>query len=518
MDRAPRRGRLHFTDFQYDGNGDAAGVRYRIRMDTARGAAHKGALLTIESPFAPGQRVNFTGQISYRVGDQAEADAIQSYIITGLRWSTNFGGERTAGFGRLVDVAIVREDRMSLQVAPGTVSTSAEEGLGIAIRPLAPFCVAKRQVNPNLFESDIVLSGGVLRGALATTLKSLCGLPRDAIIDGSLPPPWQEIGTYFNHIRFTHAFPALEHANQRPVVEPFSLVKDRGNLYDVALCEGPCLLGDPPRAPSFAIDWKTSDDVRALFGWAHPKRELRVRTAMDRERRRARDEQLFAYDMVVPQGCLWYGKVDLSQVPAGVTRAAVALQLRVLLRHGLRGLGKTKAAAEVMVDGQAAPAHPSDPHPIGNLWIVTLQTPALLCDPKNLNEASGAQDLFAAYNAVWDDISGGTMRLIRFFASQSLAGGYLVLRFQPDKPYNPLLLTNQGSVFVLQASGGIESAQAVIEAWLNHGLPLPHWARDRYGEHWSTCPFLPADGFGEIAVNLPCHTHQQPPKEVFHGV
>jgi hypothetical protein len=359
----------------------------------------------------------------------------------------------------------------------------------------------------------------VLRGTLATTLQSLCGLARNAIIDANLPAPWQELGAYFNHLRFTHAFPAPENAHQRPVVPPLSLVKDAADtLYDVALCAGPGLFGDPPRASSFAVDWKKSDDVSTAFGWAEPKRELRVRTAMDRNRRRAKDEKLFAYDMAVPEGCLWYGKVDLRQIPEGAIRDTVAMQLRALLRHGLRGLGKTKVTTEVSVDVLVVPAYPSDPYPIGNLWIVTLQTPALLCDPVLLNETSGAHELFAAYHAAWNDVSSGALQLIRFFASQSLTGGYLGLRFQPNKPYNPFLLTDRGSVFVLQASGDAAPALAVIEAWLNNGLPLPRWARDRYSDHWSTCPFLPADGFGEIAVNLPCHTKQQPSHEVFHGI
>jgi hypothetical protein len=44
----------------------------------------------------------------------------------------------------------------------------------------------------------------------------------------------------------------------------------------------------------FAIDWKNGGSVQAEFGWAELQRELRVRTAIDRERRRAKDDQLFA--------------------------------------------------------------------------------------------------------------------------------------------------------------------------------------------------------------------------------
>ena len=107
---------------------------------------------------------------------------------------------------------------------------------------------------------------------------------------------------------------------------------------------------------------------------------------------------------------------------------------------------------------------------------------------------------------------------MRFFASQSLAGGYQVLRFQANKPYNPFLLTDPGSVFVLRASGDIASAQASIAQWLHAGLSLPGWAQARYGNHWRTCPFLPEDGFGEVAVNLPCHVEKKPGEGLFHAI
>jgi len=517
-DRQPQRGRLRFSDFQHDGKGVQANVMHRIHIDPKRGAVAKGAMQVMESPFAPGQTANFIGTISYITQNNAEADAILSNIEKGLRWTTNFGGDRTVGFGRLVDVE-VKKDAPSIQVNPATTTAGTADTLYLSIQPLALFCVSKRRVNPNLFESDIILSGGVLRGALATTLQSLCGLSRTTVIDSKLPPPWQELGQYFNQIRFAHAFPAKESAGRRPVVVPLSLVKDaEGKWHDVALCKGPLLIGDPLRAPSFAVDWKRFDEVSCHFGWKEPERELRVRTAISRIYRRADDEKLFAYEMVVPTGYLWYGTVDLSLIPAGAPRAAVEAQLRALLSHGLRSMGKTKASAKVAISSQIAPAHPSNPKPIDNEWIVTLQTPALLCDPQPLNETSGQQELFAAYDAVWRELSSGALKLVRFFASQSLAGDYLVLRFQPNQPYNPFLLTDPGSVFALQATGDVSVAQPVVQQWLQKGLSLPDWAKQRYGEHWSTCPFLPADGFGEVAVNLPCHQQNQPPQGVYRAV
>ena len=242
------------------------GEIYRIRMDEDRGAADHGAMQVIESPFAPGKLVHFTGAMRYLARDKPEADTIQSQIAYGLRWVTNLGGERTVGFGRLVEVRITAEHR-ALTFAPLPAAAAAET-LPFTLRLLGPFCVSKRRVADNLFESEIILSGGVLRGTLATTLKRLAGLQRNAVIDEHIGAPWHELGAYFNHLRFTHAFPAPEQAHSRPVVAPLSLVKDRHDkVYDMVLCEGPGLLGNPPRAPSFKVDWKTSDDVSQEFGW-----------------------------------------------------------------------------------------------------------------------------------------------------------------------------------------------------------------------------------------------------------
>ncbi len=522
QNRLPQRGRLRFSDFQHDGNGIIPNLMHRIRIDGKRGAVAQGAIQVMESPFAPDQSANFRGTISYLARDDTEADAIRSDIEKGLRWTTHFGGERTIGFGRLAGLEVTPES-LPIEVKSITTIEAGTDPLYLSIQPQAPFCISKRRVNPNFFESDIILSGGVLRGSLATTLQLLCGLPRNAVIDDQLSAPWKELGAYFDKIRFSHAFPAKEGAYKRPVVAPLSLVKAlvkdaTETWYDVALCEGPLLIGSPLRAPSFAMDWKHSDDVQAYFGWAEPKREIRVRTAMNRTYRRAEDEKLFAYEMVVPTGYFWHGTVDLSQV-SDSARGTVEAQLCALLKsHGLKAVGKTKAPAIVTIPSRISPVHPSDPNPISDKWVVTLQTPALLCDPQLLNEASGQRELFAAYDAVWHQLSNGALKLVRFFACQSLEGDYLGLRFQPDQPYNPFLLTDPGSVFVLQATGDISAAQAVIKRWLREGLRLPDWAKQRYGDHWSTCPFLSADGFGEIAVNLSCHTLNQPPPEVCHVI
>lgn len=516
----PERGLLRFRDFVLDGmspRDDA--VRVRIRMDDARGAADEGALQVLESPFAPGETVRFKGQIEFFARDEAEQDRITLWVRRGLRWTTSFGAGRTIGFGRVdaADVSVLGAPRA---IAPVTQATTGTVRLGLKIRLLAPFCVAKYAPEGNLFESDEALAGGILRGVLAALLKVLGGRRPWEPIDvcQSSPAGWEALAAHFDKIRITHAFPAAFSAQgtaSRPVVPPLSLVKAKGETgyLDVALCDGPMLLGDPPRAPAFSIDWKDDRDVRRDFGWSQPQREMRVRPAIEPEKRRAKQAQLFAYEMVLPEGYVWLAHLDLKRVPAA-DRTAVEGQLRSLFAGGLSGIGKTKASAtvEVVPAGEVpAPASPDGIH------VVTLQTPALLCDPCLLDETSGAAELHQAYQETWDGLAGKALDLIRYFARQRLAGGYLTLRYQPDRPYHPFLLTEAGSVFVLKARPGQEErASECIADWQLHGLPLPQWAVDLYsdaqnrGDAWNRCPFRPQDGFGEIVVDLPCHRDRKP--------
>ena len=175
------------------------------------------------------------------------------------------------------------------------------------------------------------------------------------------------------------------------------------------------------------------------------------------------------------------------------------------------------------------------------MWIVTLQTPALLCNPNELiaqeeqsknkpksklafwlskpspeksNIVNQADKLKQAYNKVWRQLSNDKLELERFFATQSLAGGYyLWKRFQAshksqdeDKLYQPYLLTDAGSVFVLKATGDITDAQEVIDGWFKRGLSLPDWTIEskldkKEYEYWKYCPYIRHNGYGEIAVN-----------------
>jgi len=548
----PRRKRLTFTDFVFISKESSeraaktvmptakAGfkeesskckretkTRFRIRMDAERGAADEGALQLIESPFAPRDIVEFEGTACFLAKSREEIQRLEWALEIGLKWIGQLGAQRTIGFGRLVGVRLQScrtafEDR-ELQVEP----TAACYSLLLQLQD--PFCVIEGGPDANLFRSAQVIPGGMIKGALASQWCALCGR-EGATVDAGLDPQRPELSKCFSRLRITHAFPRLKTNSHRPVRPPLSLVKAHESLYDLALCEQPVLVlardkdKEPDfEVPAFAVDWKDKDHANVWedFDWPEVPQKLRVRTAIDANTRRAAEAQLFACELVVPNNTLvWHAYVDLSAIDEA-QRASVTSQLDSLLRQWrgrLHGLGKTKARAEVTLDGQE-PVFLSNPLPRDGLWILTLQTPALLCNPDQLDETSGQAELRGAYEETWKQLSGNSLKLERYFARQRLSGGtYLHGRFGQTKDhYRPYLLTEAGSVFVLKAVEGCEAqAEQQIRKWLACGLPLPAWAVERYArnapleDRWRYCPFLPENGYGEIAANLEIHWQKQP--------
>lgn len=509
----PLRGSLYFDDFTNQAK-DREDTRYRIGIDAERGAVKKGFYQVLDAPYKVGESVKFSGTIRFSAPDVTSANNIKREIEIGLRWITSLGAERSVGFGRLLDVKVSAPQQATIATKQSATGATA---LSLKLSPNAPFCLSRRRIDPNLFESDTIIAGAAIKGSLAGSWRALLGESPNGVITPTLDASRLELCRNFEKIRFTHAFPAGQAA--RPVIAPLSLVKADKKLYDVAQSAGPLLLKnekDELVAPAFAVDWKSDSDVQQMFGWAELDRELRVRTAIDADRRKAKDEQLFAYEKIVPKDVNWYCQIDLGAVPDEERRQCEG-QLLDLLSNGLRAIGKTKARVTVEVNSVAIPAsHPSKAAPREEVWIVTLQTPALVCDQAAVIQLG----LFEAYQNVFSQLSNNALTLQHFFAQQSLAGGnYLWKRFQPSRDYSPWLLTNAGSVFVLKAVMGKESeGQKCIDQWLAYGLPLPQWAADRYGNHWTTCPFLPEGGYGEIAVNLDVHWANYPTEGERHVI
>lgn len=471
----------------------------RIKVDRERGSVSERALAVLESPFEDGAAVTFAG--AARLTRTSNED-VRQWIEWGLKWIGSLGGQRTIGFGRIlaVEVREVPENAQAEGPVPG-------DTFGFALRPQSAFCLSLQRVALNLFESTDVISGGVIKGMVARELCQAAGL-KGCEVSAALAqqlPEYAALCRNFEAVQFSHAFPAPSEFRTRPVVPPLSLVHCAGSLFDVARSPKPILING--EAPRFDIDWKGIERmrVRTKFGWPSLERELRVRTAIDGETLRADDEKLFAYEMVQPEGFHWLGRVILTAVADAAERTAVAGQIASLFGQGLHALGKTKSFAEVEYTQEPfRSVFESSLAAVEGRWIVSLNTPALLIDPDAITKATGSDELEVAYELSFSELSNGRLKLVSYFARQSLAGGeYLYRRFCPKDDYQPWLLTNAGSVFVLERVAGTkeEEATEVLKDWLDLGLGLPPRVKDRYGESWKRNPFIRQNGYGEVTVN-----------------
>lgn len=496
----PSRGQLLIGDLAAAKPGSDAASLSRVALDGTLGSAKGEMLREIETPFLAGDEVVFAGEAEMFCANEGAADEIARLLRMGLLWQTQFGALRTTGFGKVLGAEVTP--------APAKVEEIQIDGaplaLDLAIAPRGPLCITKPKIGDNLFESEITIPGNMLAGAVMQTAESL-GLA-------------EELKKVFDQIHFCHAFPTTG-GKPRPRALPLSTVKAGEILYDIAREREPVLLTNHQGnivAPEFPIDWKKHDDALGALDWAWPARELRVRTAIDSQRRKGDDGKLFAWEMVHPflddearTPVVWRSRIDLSGVDADKHAAVASTLAKVLAR--LSFVSKTKARCHVEVEPvEKLPEAPE--LKTGGTLALVLQTPALLADPRfqevNGVPKSGAisdADMLALYRATFDELSDGSLALSHHFAQQHLEGGsYLGIRFQKKhrRPYNPWLLTDDGSVFVFSVQDA-ETAKEKLAAWLDTGLPVPAWAEEAFGKSWCENPYRPENGFGEVAVHQP---------------
>lgn len=479
--------------------------RTRIALNQESGTVMKGAMQVIETPWLAGQSVEFEGKVwAYADPSNPPSDfppslSIGQALLQGFSWLTQCGANRGIGFARSLSVAVGAPepfcpDPEAVDLSQGTFSLEA------ALVPFGPLCVSKPKIGDNLFESEEFIPGNMLAGAIMETAKALK-------LDGQLAP-------YFDQIRFRHAFPSRVDA-PRPQAIPLCIAAVDDQLWDASLLREPQPISG--KAPAFQPDWKSATWESAEKAWqvVHPAKELRVRTAINSSKRTAykghaeEGGKLFAHEVVHPwmgtEPLVWRTQIDLGKISNEEERKRVAQLLGQILTQ-LGFLSKTKARSTATLKGRSAGPDPelSPEKPL----VLVLQTPALLADSRFQTvagvPASGAlapEELLQLYRETWDQLSDGSLQLSHYFAQQFMTGGnHLAKRFQKSKPYNPWLLTRAGSVFVFHVTE-TEKARQKLSAWLAYGLDVPSWAQQAFGSSWRSNPYIPQNGFGEIALH-----------------
>jgi hypothetical protein len=511
-----KRSRLRFDDrWSVEVPGERHRYRHRIRIVPDTGAVSGGGLWIVETPFAPGETVRFTGQITAEAADEPTAKELRGWLEKGFRYLPAVGGLKGIGFGRLLGAAVGEPVPVATQRtlrAPTAACSAADAApstlaLGLRIVPLDELCFPRpgpKGTLGNRYVTDDLIPGAALKAVLAHWW------PEDDPLRKS----------YFDSLRITHALPVRRGRDQRPLAVPYSLAfreckePTTLDLCDFALIGVPRLIDG--KAPRFQPDWKDAHwkSARTQCGWDDPpERRLRVRNAIDGKTGTVRYDQktasgyLFSVETVVPDEHWWLANIQVPEV-APADRTALVEKLEGFLARDLAPLGKTKAVARVEDIGGPWPFSRC----CGPLLrddesvVIALQTPALLlprelqCQPTNDGDT-----LDKAYAASWRELSRQTLELRHFFARQELGGGvYWWNRFRHKEPYRPVVLTQPGSIFVLDvAEGKCDEAERILTGWRDRGLP--QLADVSGGEDWRANPWIAENGYGEVAINPTVH-------------
>lgn len=511
--------RIWTNDLVIDNSGNELLQSTRIKIDETTEAVENGSLLLIEQTHKANSTVTFTGHWLVYLYEN-ESQTLEQHLRAGLLWHSQLGAQRSIGFGEL-ESASVTFKAATPKLYPDP-STLAQKRLKLQID--RPLCVATRNRRGNVFESSDIITGGILKGALARLFQAR----HDKVIAGCHEESL--LAKYFDDIRITHAFPS--NTEKRPSVIPLSLASVDGCLLDLAEIGQPRLIDG--KAPAFLHDWKKEwPEVNKARGWGETTTHLRVRTQIDPDKRTAADEKLFAYQCKVPaDGTVWLTDISLPESIDDETREGIWKELAQLLENGLGPIGKTDAFANVTFqDDLQACWMQKDINTKNDIVILMLNTPALLLassqvadkTPQMINQKTASEDsvkkhfdLKEIYKEIFNDISSQSLTLSHFYASHSMTGGeFLQKRYMIHQPgydnYQPFILTDSGSVFVLKVNNK-DKAEKKIACWQKYGLTLPTKVTEERGNNWQKTPFIPQNGFGEIAIN-PDHGFHSPKEE-----
>jgi len=514
---------LHFGDLvsiNLDLDRPQDRTRTRVTINRTSQTAKQNLLREVEDLFASGTEISFAGEVTFNALDLGAATKLAGLLRLGLQWLSTVGSEKGIGFGRLKLVQVSNPTEDVASTNPTLTGTSSSLHLRItAHEPLLAGGIKSRRTN--YVASRQVLPGGLIKGALAAALNEAHGVnpvtkPLDATCAADFPG-FDALIRNFSAIRVTHALPALV-GSPRPVRLPLSAVEYNGSKGDVALSKEPTPLVNGCHSPAYQGDAKNLD---RYIGLAEPAELFVTRSEINDVSQRTAEGQLFTYQFYAPctnkkQPIEWICNVNFDTISEPAERTAACQQFATAVQMHLHRLGKLgRSVTVVSKDGLAAPAEHSHNLIENSLVLLTLQSDTIMLDPAVVRSLPLGMDLHEAYASYWHDLSEGSLELDDFFAHQGFEGGYLYHRYlgaaerahHPNR-YRPYYLTLNGSLFKLRVVDK-EKAIAFLTRWLAGGLPLSKWALDEYGKDnraiWKNCPFVPENGYGEIAVNLDWH-------------
>jgi len=519
----PETASLHFTDFLFEGK-ELISKLTKVSINPQTGASKENFLQIIENIVPSGSLTEWNGKIRFFAADDNAAKSLANNLTLGLKWMTAMGGAKGSGCGRLEEVQAGLQPAQPTRQIPPVLPVNRD--LGLIFEFENDLFVGGVTKKTSYAESQQIIPGAVIKGALAKFLNQLCGTkPLAKAIDAQnqlVQEQFPILVECFSSIHFSHVLPAPPGAIARPVTLPFSILQASATassmkpFVDVASKAEPFLDANG-KAPLFQIDWKSDDGLKVGFGWANCEIINKTRTAIDAKTRRAKEDKLYTFQYLTPyakdkqttQGKVrWLAYVRFPEMDDGKLQMLTDEFYRIM-GFGWNTMGKRSARFVCHFVGGRSPAKilsSSDVFKNGEA-VVSLQTDALLFDGSNLALQRHNLDLHRVYNDYWQQATEKSCELVRFFARQKLMGGYLAKRYRLTPQYYPFVLTEAGSVFVLRAKD-IENATNYLLRLQEDGLPLPNDIAQRVPSDkqlWQVCPFVRENGYGEINLNLTCH-------------
>lgn len=299
-------------------NGDYKNKKNFVRIKiNDEGVVEDGALQVIESVLEAGEIAEFSGDLIY-FGDEKD---IEEEVKEALEEAYQIGAFKTIGYGKIEAVEVL-ENVSSFKIE--TKQLNDISYFSLKFKDL--FCIAKPKTGSqgNLFESEEIISGAVLKGAFASLIDSENSLLKDNLDK-----------IYFSHAKPTRK-PNFNRLNAIPITA--SLDNNKNIVY----------YEDEPEKISTNLK---SDDLthlkKELLGEElNIPRTMRVRSAIDKETRRSKDEMLFAYECIEPFDFNWNFYISFEQLD-DADKNQVKEQFIQTIKFGFYNIGKTDARAEI---------------------------------------------------------------------------------------------------------------------------------------------------------------------------
>lgn len=446
----------------------------RVKLGYESGAAEPGHLLLMEQKLPPQAEMSFVSQI------YIYQDSLVDYsdvIRLAFEFHNSIGALKSVGFGRMSSPVVKQSELAQSFDALGSIDPKQTERVTWRFTLDRPYLVDAARPSANVYEGRRDIPGAAIKGLLAQHLFNL-GLMDDQVSHG------------LSQLIIGFASPS---GSMIPFPLSIFSHETTGELFDLAAAD--VEINDSVELQC-AVDWKPSEqrtaNVNALFDWmgrAKPAElpqgyESRVHVEIDKSAGTVVPHKLYtSIALAVPEKGF--------SVPLDFANVSPEIRGRLLdaLRPQMSGLGRTDAVLETT--GLQADMSAGDCDVSAGRVALLLTTPALMVDPKPTDWP------WDAYAAFWSSKLPNS-RLVSHFSRERLAGGYQAMRFGVQGEYRPFVLTEPGSVFVLDLH---EEDLGALKAMLRFGVCIDNWGGAV--PTWQNCPFVPENGYGRLSIYTP---------------